>query len=112
MQDERHEAFEADFSDYFERTLPPARQREVETHLEACATCRAEYDRFKETLGALSGLHKMSAPQHFEAHVEDTLHRRSAGRFFGPRTFGDRFPFAWIAILGFLLALAALLLTR
>lgn len=112
MPDERHEAFEVDFSDYYERTLLPERAKEMEAHLATCPECRAEYDRFRETLGALSGLHKMSAPQNFEAEVARTIHRRSAGRFFRRPTLGDRVPFVWIALAGLLLALAALALTR
>lgn len=109
---ETHEAIQADFSDYYDRTLPPTRAQEVEAHLSACERCRAEYARFSEAVGALSGLHKMSAPQHFEEQVAQTIHRRSAGKFFGRRAFGDRIPYEAIAILAIVLAVALALLIR
>ena len=40
-----------------------------------------------------------------EAQLEQTIHRRSAGRFFGRKAFGDRVPFELIAVV----ALAAML---
>ena len=99
MADESHEAYEADFSDYHDKTLPEARAREIEQHLATCARCSAELERFRSTLGALSGLHRMAAPPDFDDHVAETIHRRSAGRFFGRRAFGDRVPFELLAII-------------
>lgn len=107
MAETDHSAFEADFSDYYERTLPAGRAAALEAHLRGCERCRGEYDRFREALGALSGLHKMAAPQDFERDVAQTIHRRSAGRFFGRRAFGDRVPFEAIAV--FALALVVVL---
>jgi anti-sigma factor RsiW len=107
-----HDAFEADFSDYFEKTLAPERTSALEAHLEACVRCRAEYDRFRETMGILSGLHKVPAPARFEREVEATIHRRSAGRFFGRKAFGDRVPFELLAAIGLLLIVAVVLLLR
>jgi hypothetical protein len=45
------------------------------------------------TLSALKGLDKAPAPTALGKTVEETIHRRSAGRFFGRRTLGDRVPF-------------------
>jgi hypothetical protein len=50
-------------------------------------------------VGALSGLHRMAAPDRFEAQVEETIRRRSGGRFFGRKAFGDRVPFEVLAVL-------------
>ncbi len=109
---DEHEAFEADFSDHYEKVLPAARARLLEQHLEGCARCRAEYDRFRETMEMLSGLHKVSAPERFEQQVEDTIHRRSAGKFFGRRAFGDRVPFELLAVIALIIVVAAVLLLR
>ena len=109
---DEHEAFEADFSDHYEKALPDARARALEQHLESCPRCRAEYQRFRETMEILSGLHKVSAPERFEKQVEDTIHRRSAGRFFGRKAFGDRVPFEILAIVGLVLVVAVFLLLR
>ena len=44
------------------------------------------------------GRDKAPAPDAFTDGVEQTIHRRSAGRFFGRHTFGDRVPFGWLVI--------------
>jgi len=109
---DEHEAIEAVFSDYYERALPEAKAKEVEQHLAECDVCRQSYEEFKETVGALSGLHKMSAPQRFEANGEDKIRRRSAGRFFGRKAFGDRVPFELLAIIALLIGLAVFYFIR
>jgi anti-sigma factor RsiW len=96
---EVHAEIEVEFTDLLEGTLSEERRREVEAHLASCEACRRAYEEFRETVSALSGLHKMGAPQHFEREVEATIHRRSRGRFFGRKTFGDRVPFELIAVL-------------
>lgn len=103
-----HAAFEADFSDLYEKVLPPRRATEVKTHLEGCERCRAEYAKFESAMESVSGLHRMSAPQDFKVQLETTIHRRSAGRFFGRRAFGDRVPFELLAIVT-IVAVAALI---
>lgn len=103
---DRHEAFESDFSDHYEGTLPLERRAELDAHLESCERCRTEYARFRETMGAISGLGRVAAPEHFGGKVAETIRKRSAGRFFGRSAFGDRVPFELIAAV----ALVALLL--
>ena len=112
MTEVDHAAFEQDFSDLYDKALPEARAREVETHLASCERCRAEYDKFRGALGTLSGLHRMSAPQHFDEQVAQTIHRRSAGRFFGRKAFGDRVPYEILGLLALALLAALILLWR
>lgn len=100
-----HESFENDFSEYYEGALAPARRAEIEAHLATCARCRTEYERFREAVSQLALLGRAQAPKDFDHRVADTIHRRSAGRFFGRRAFGDRVPFELLAAF----ALAALL---
>ncbi len=107
MPDDVHEAFESDFSEHYEGGLTPSRRAEVDAHLASCERCRREYDRFRETLGAISGLGRAAAPAHFDGRVAETIHRRSAGRFFGNRAFGDRVPFELIAAVALVALLAA-----
>jgi anti-sigma factor RsiW len=104
-----HEGFENDFSEYYEGGLSPARRAELEAHLAACARCRAEYERFREAVSQLALLGRAQAPKDFDDRVADTIHRRSAGRFFGRRAFGDRVPFELLAAIA-LVALCALYL--
>jgi anti-sigma factor RsiW len=110
--DDVHTAFEADFSDLYDKALPRARAGEVEAHLAACERCRAEYQKFQDALGALSGLHRVPAPPNFDDQVAETIHRRSAGRFFGRRAFGDRVPFELLALLALIAVLVAFFVLR
>src|SRR5262249_8356824 len=109
---DEQEAFEAASSEYPEKSLPAERAREVDAHLQSCDRCRAEYARFRDTVGMISGLDRVPAPTRFEREVEATIHRRSAGRFFGRRAFGDRVPFELLAAIGLLLVVAVVLLLR
>jgi hypothetical protein len=59
-----------------------------------------------EPIGPLADLHRMAAPQDFADRVAATIHRRSQGRFFGRRAFGDRVPFGVLAGAALLLGLA------
>jgi hypothetical protein len=61
---------------------------------------------------AMAKLHKMSAPQSFADDVEESIRRRSAGRFFGRKAFGDRVPFEVLAIVALIVGLAVFLLIR
>jgi hypothetical protein len=107
-----HQAFEADFSDYLEKTLPPARMKEIEAHLASCEACRAEFEKFREAVSALSGLHRVAAPTDMGERVAETIHRRSAGRFFGRKAFGDRIPYEMLALFALGIGVAVVLLIR
>ncbi|HEY4242080.1 MAG TPA: hypothetical protein VGM88_19815 [Kofleriaceae bacterium] len=54
----------------------------------------------------LSGLRKAAPPPTFTDDVTDTIHKRSAGRFFGKRTFGDRVPFNALLIVAVIALIA------
>ncbi len=69
-------------------------------------------DAEENPLEELSGLHKMSAPDCFEANVTETIRRRSGGRFFGPKRLGDRVPFVLLAVVALLLGLLAFAVLR
>lgn len=107
-----HPEYEDKFSDYLEQTLPPGEREELIAHLAECAGCKASYREFESAVGALADLHKMSAPPDLGSEVEDTIHRRSAGRFFGRKAFGDRVPFELLAIIALIVGLAVFVLLR
>jgi len=112
MSEAEREQMEADFSDYHDGTMAPERKRAFEARLAAEPAFKAEWEKFKEAISALSGLHRMAAPQKFEEQVAQTIHRRSGGRFFGRKAFGDRVPFELIAILALVLAGGIFVLMR
>lgn len=109
---DEHELIEVEFSDYRDGILQPAQRATVDAHLEGCEQCRLAYDEFDQAVSALSDLHKMPAPQNFSADVADTIRRRSEGRFFGRKAFGDRIPFEWLAIAALLMGLVVYLVIR
>ena len=112
MTTEEEDEIIATLTDYLDNRLPAAKKAEVEDKL-ADADWKRIYEELKETrdVSQISGLLKARAPDEFTHKVEKTIHARSAGRFFGRRTFGDRVPFEAllvIAVLG-LVAIAYLL---
>ena len=52
----------------------------VEEHLRGCTSCAEALAAVKETVSALSGLHKVPAPPNFDREVAETIRRRSGGR--------------------------------
>jgi len=96
-----HEDIEVRLSDYREGTLADAERKEIADHLEGCDACRAVYAELDEAMSALSGIRgkKAEAPPELAERVTETINRRSAGRFFGRKTLGDRVPFGVLLII-------------
>jgi anti-sigma factor RsiW len=90
----------ATLSDYLDGVLPADRQREVEQKLKSDPDWKRTHDELRETRDAMSGLLKARAPVKFDEDVTSTIHKRSAGRFFAKRTFGDRIPLGVLLIIG------------
>ena len=90
-------------SDYVDGTLTAAERAEVEAALAADPALRAEVDELRGSMALLKSLPPAAAPGDLGKTVEDTIHRRSAGRFFGRRTLGDRVPFGVLLIAGLML---------
>jgi anti-sigma factor RsiW len=105
-----HAAFENDFSDYYDGTLEAGRRAALEAHLAACARCRAEYEKLREAVSQVALLGRAAAPRDLEDRVARTIHRRSAGRFFGRRAFGDRVPFELLAVIALALLIVVYVL--
>jgi hypothetical protein len=92
------------FSEYYEESLPAEKQAELKKLIADDERYAVAYADFEKTMELLSGMHKMSAPMDFDKKVEDTIHRRSDGRFFGRKAFGDRIPYEILAVIVMLLA--------
>ena len=98
-------------SDFLDGTLQGPERDVVEKKIADDVEYKRVHDEMIETRNALSGMQKARAPSTFAQDVTSTIHKRSAGRFFARRTFGDRVPFSAllvIAVLG-LCAIAYLL---
>jgi anti-sigma factor RsiW len=88
-------------SDYLDGVLPPDKKAEVESKIKTDETWKVTHAEMIETRDALkpiTGLQKARAPVSFADDVTGTIAKRSAGRFFGRKTFGDRVPFVAILI--------------
>jgi len=88
-------------SDYFDGALSPDKKRQVEAKIAADPAWKAVHDEMlgTQSASALSGLQKARAPEKFDEVVTETIHKRSAGRFFARKTFGDRVPFGLLLVI-------------
>jgi len=100
--DEIDDEMIATLSDYFDGALPPDRKAEVDAKIASDDKWKQAHAELVETRKALSGLLKARAPETFTKDVTETIHKRSAGRFFGRKTFGDRVPFEALLVLAVL----------
>jgi hypothetical protein len=100
---------DAKLFDYHEGKLSPEERAEVEKLLaargEPLAPPPEEEEKYRSGLETLRA-HKAAPPETFTTDVTSTIHRRSAGRFFGRRTFGDRVPFGVVLAIGLVIAVA------
>jgi anti-sigma factor RsiW len=96
----------ATLSDYLDGALPADKQAEVAKKIESDADWKRMHGELRETRDALSGLQKARAPATFTEEVTGTIHKRSAGRFFGRRTLGDRVPFGALFVIAIVVLLA------
>jgi anti-sigma factor RsiW len=85
-------------SDYLDGTCSPAERADVEQKLAADAQWKRAHAELTETRKFMSGLQKAHTDDKFVEDVTSTIHKRSQGRFFGKRTFGDRVPFGALLI--------------
>ena len=103
--DDIDEAILAKVSDYLDGALGGAERGDVASKIAGDPTWQRAHAELTETRKYLSGLRKAHAPSSFAEGVAETIHQRSAGRFFGRRTLGDRVPFGVLLVV----ALAGLL---
>ena len=96
--DREHDRIGALMADVVEGTATPEVQAEVKAHVAACAACREELAELRAARAAFKSLPPTAAPANLGTSIEATIHRRSAGRFFGKKTLGDRVPFFAILI--------------
>ena len=87
------DAIIARVSDYLDGALHGAERAEVERKIADDAVWKRAHGELTETRKFLSGMRRAHAPSNFSDGVARTIHKRSAGRFFGRRTLGDRVPF-------------------
>lgn len=92
----------ATLSDFLDNVLPSDERPAVEQKLRDDELWKRAHTELLETRGALSTMRRARAPQTFDQDVTSTIHKRSAGRFFGRKTFGDRVPFGVILVIALL----------
>lgn len=105
MSDEEDEII-AKVSDYVEGTLEGPEKEVVAKKIADDPAWKRVHDEMVETREAISGLQKAHAPPTFAEDVTSTIHKRSAGRFFAKRTFGDRVPFGVLLVVALVMLVA------
>jgi hypothetical protein len=100
--DDLDEAILAKVSDFLDGALTGAERDEVAQKVAQDPVWRRVHGELTETRKYLSGLRKAHAPPRFTQDVAETIHQRSAGRFFARRTLGDRVPFSALLVLALL----------
>jgi anti-sigma factor RsiW len=106
-----HDEIQALLDEHLDGSLAPPDAARVRDHLAGCAECQAALADAEKVRAAFGKLAASPAPAAFREQVTDTIHRRSAGRFFARRTLGDRVPFGLLLIVALVVlgAVAALL---
>lgn len=96
----------AKVSDYLDGLLSGAERDDVAKKIETDPVWKQTHDDMVENKKFMSGLQKARAPETFTKDVTETIAKRSEGRFFGRKTFGDRVPFTALLVVA-IIALAA-----
>jgi hypothetical protein len=78
-------------TDYFDNVLPPDQRADVEKKIASDELWKAGHAQFVDAREARPDVK-------FTDDVTGTIEKRSAGRFFGRRTFGDRVPFVALLV--------------
>lgn len=107
MTQEEEDEVIATLTDYLDGTLAAAKKPAVEAKLESDPDYQRILGELKETrsvdeISAVLKARKAPAPDEFTDKLEKTIHQRSAGRFFGRKTFGDRVPFSALLVVAVL----------
>jgi anti-sigma factor RsiW len=102
MSEEAEDVIIAEVSDFLDGSLKADERAAVEQKIGNDPAYKAVHEEMVETRKALSGMQKARAPSTFAADVTSTIHKRSAGRFFARRTFGDRVPFSALLVVAVL----------
>ncbi len=108
--DDVDEAVIVALSDYIDGTASAEEKKRVEEKIASDPKWKAAHTEMmegSEATSTLSGLQKARAPVNLTEDVTGTIHKRSAGRFFGKKTLGDRVPFTAILVVA-ILGLAAI----
>lgn len=106
VEDDIDDEVVAKVSDYVDGLLSGAERDEVANKIETDPIWKQTHAEMIENKKFMSGLQKARAPETFTKDVTETISKRSAGRFFGRKTFGDRVPFNALLIIA-IIALAA-----
>ncbi len=101
--DELDDEVIATISDYLDGALKGPKRDEVEAKIAADPEWKRTHEELVENRKFMSGMQKARASPTFAQDVTATIHKRSAGRFFGRRTFGDRVPFGALVIVAMIL---------
>ena len=100
---------EQTFDEYIDGVLPFDERKAFEKRLEEEPSLKQAFDLFKKSRNALFELGLSNSSNQIKEKVVQSIHKKSGGRFFGKKTFGEKIPIGWIVVLIlFVLVLLAL----
>ncbi len=88
------------FTAYSENWLSPEETRKMGAHLQSCAKCRAEFQAYSETVGALKKLHPAEPPALQKEFLFQKIRQRLRSKRSSPIVYRKRRKFAWLIMTG------------
>jgi anti-sigma factor RsiW len=99
-------------TDYLDGALTGPEREDVAKKIASDEVWKRTHDEMVEARKMISGMRKAKPPETFVEDVTATINKRSAGRFFGRRTLGDRVPFGVLLVVALVALIVIAFLMR
>lgn len=103
MNEADHSRVNELFTDYQEKTISTEDKAFFDTHLEQCANCRGDWEKYQKVVSALSGLKQKDPPPEATPDIlqgtTDKINRRTRGLFFRRNRLGISYELIAILVL-------------
>lgn len=106
----KHDEAKSKFNDLLDGLLDEKESKNVLSHIENCATCRKEWDEFRQIFEIFRKVAGVKAPPHLVERTKKKIHKKSRGKFFSPEPFIYRVPHELFSLIIILIALILFLI--
>lgn len=94
-----HDRAQSMFTGYHDGELAPADVTALEAHLADCHECALAWQGYKAAVEEVSGLLKVAPAPDFSKRVQQTIGRRSRGRFFSEQSDNSGMGVALVSVI-------------